>query len=50
MKIGLKYKPRFEKMIISFWIRVVRLGLRNLSMKDNDIYRVLKRELYNGQS
>jgi len=47
MKLWLKSAiPIYRKLIIMFWLKVARLALRHLCLKDTDIYRMLKTELY----
>ena len=47
MKLYAYTQPPIKRAILMFWMRVVRLGLRQLRLKDSDLYRVFKQELYN---
>ena len=47
MKLYAYTQPPIKRAILMFWIRVVRLGLRQLRLKDVALYKMFKQELYN---
>jgi len=50
MKIYVYTKPLHERLYLIMLIRMVRACLRRLKLKDSDLYKVLKQELYHGNN